>query len=450
MQNAIEGNNKQISNKFVPITPVHLLHLSRTDLDPHIYNITTMYEIHDVMDEKLMREAVKTLLIHHDALRLRFVQTATNWQTHIAEFEEPVPFTSINLTMLGVELQSVAIEAEVETFQKSLNLSVGPLLRVVYFNLGHDQPNRLLFIVHHFTCDAYSYNILIEDFFTAYSQLNQGKSIRLPPKTTSFKDYAKHLAMYARSEILLQEASYWIEKLNKPITPVPVDYPEGIFLPKVSHQIRAQLSEEETHSLLALSQYKISIRDILLASLCQTYEHWTGERTLLVDLLGHGRITPFPNIDLLRTVGWFTRHVPLILDIQGSNLGENVHAIKHEILRIPNSGLGYGVLRYLSSEETQQIFHSLPQPQIMFNYMGKVPHENEDLSQRKVAKEPIKHSQSQRLIDPIRLWLLAYVMEKQLYVALEYQVNLHKKTTIEILLEYFLMTLRTFPGIING
>ncbi|MFL9458805.1 condensation domain-containing protein [Tolypothrix bouteillei VB521301_2] len=52
-----------------------------------------------------------------------------------------------------------------------------------------------------------SWRILLEDLVTGYYQLCEGKTIQLPAKTTSFKDWAQRLGEYAQSNHLNQN---WI------------------------------------------------------------------------------------------------------------------------------------------------------------------------------------------------------------------------------------------------
>src|SRR5262245_2076967 len=98
------------------------------------------------------------------------------------------------------------IEAAAGQPRESLELTDGPLVRAAYFNCGKD-PGRLLIIVHHLAIDIVSWWILLEDLETAYHQLESGHSIELPPKTVSFKAWAKQLTDLSHSGAIDQEAN---------------------------------------------------------------------------------------------------------------------------------------------------------------------------------------------------------------------------------------------------
>ena len=59
---------------------------------------------------------------------------------------------------------------------------------------------RLLIVIHHLAVDGVSWRILLEDMGRAYQQLREGEEVRLPAKTTSFKQWAEMLEEYVRSQ----------------------------------------------------------------------------------------------------------------------------------------------------------------------------------------------------------------------------------------------------------
>ena len=101
---------------------------------------------------------------------------------------------------------------------------------------------------------------------------------------------------------------------------------------------------------------------------------------MLLDLEGHGREEMFADLDLSRTVGWYTSLFPVRLDLGaldleaalagGEALGRALKSIKEQLRALPNNGLGYGLLRYLNRETAPQLAgHAAPQ--IGFNYLGR-------------------------------------------------------------------------------
>ena len=78
-----------------------------------------------------------------------------------------------------------------------------------------------------------------------------------------------------------------------------------------------------------------------------------------------------PNIDLSRTVGWFTSIFSVHLQIdQPHDLGEALKTVKESLRQIPHKGIGQGILTYLASKISPPLGHSL-QPSLSFNYLGQ-------------------------------------------------------------------------------
>jgi non-ribosomal peptide synthase protein (TIGR01720 family) len=82
-------------------------------------------------------------------------------------------------------------------------------------------------------------------------------------------------------------------------------------------------------------------------------------------LEGHGRENIGGDEDVTRTVGWFTSMYPVTLDMQfKQDAIRQLIETKEALHRVPNKGIGYGLLRYLAKKPYQL------QPQIAFNYLG--------------------------------------------------------------------------------
>ena len=434
----------------IPMLPaVHHL-LSRPDTDRHIFNVTSLWEVHMPIDYHIMKQTVAFLLMYHDGLRARFSETDLGWRAHIAELDEHcVPVAQVDLSMLAEDQQSVEIEVEAERLQKTLDLSNGPLLRVVHFFLGEHQPCRLLFVVHHFVCDGFSLDLLQQAFFTVYHQIRRGQAAQLPPKTTSVQSYGECLTVYAHSEILHKEIDYWASERYIQVANLPADYPEGISLPAVRGVVRGQLDEQETRSLLALARQRIAVSDVLLAVLFQTYTYWMGEKSMLVEISHHGRQPPFQQVDLSRTVGWLVNPIPFLLHIErAEDIREVIHSVREQRRLVPHDGLGAGVLRYLGSKEIQERLRSLPQPQLLLNYMGRLPFQIDEAQVlTRPAREVVRNPLSQHMVDPVQICVTAILIGKNLEIAWQYQENLYKRSTVEGLMEDFLRGLRCISSL---
>jgi amino acid adenylation domain-containing protein/non-ribosomal peptide synthase protein (TIGR01720 family) len=377
-----------------PLTPIENWFFSLELSKPSYFNQSLLFEVKEALDAKLLEKTVQRLIEHHDALRLRFKRTEKGWQQEHAGVDGEIPFEHIDLAELGDIEQRKAIESKAEASQASLDIEHGPLIRVVYFDLGREKGRRMLIVIHHLAVDGVSWRILIEDFQHTYWQLSDprraGKGsakdalVELPAKTTSFQYWAQKLDEYARNDERMSQLEYWLEVMGEPYDRLAVDKPEGENKEARNQMVRRTMEREETRVLLqdVPGVYKTEINDILLSALVQGYRNWNAERgiwpvmegetRLLLALEGHGRGELFPEVDLTRTVGWFTNIYPVRLKVKDyDGPGDVIKKVKEQLRRIPQRGMGYGILRYLR-QDSGETLSELDEPRMSFNYLGQV------------------------------------------------------------------------------
>ncbi|EIU7092811.1 TPA: non-ribosomal peptide synthase/polyketide synthase [Pseudomonas aeruginosa] len=331
------------------------------------WNQSVLLEPGQALDGTLLETALQALLAHHDALRLGFRLEDGTWR---AEHRRAVEAGEVLLWQQSVA-DGQALEALAEQVQRSLDLGSGPLLRALLATLG-DGSQRLLLVIHHLVVDGVSWRILLEDLQTAYRQLQAGQAVALPAKTSAFKAWAERLQAHARDGGLEGERGYWLAQLEGVSTELPCDDREGAQSVRHVRSARTELTEEATRRLLqeAPAAYRTQVNDLLLTALARVIGRWTGQADTLIQLEGHGREELFEDIDLTRTVGWFTSLFPLRLS-PVAELGASIKRIKEQLRAIPHKGLGFGALRYLGSAEDRAALAALPSPRITFNYLGQ-------------------------------------------------------------------------------
>ncbi|MEK5235955.1 condensation domain-containing protein [Paenibacillus sp. FSL L8-0470] len=71
-------------------------------------------------------------------------------------------------------------------------------------------------------------------------------------------------------------------------------------------------------------------------------------------------------------MGWFTTIVPTLLDLGScETLPGCIKRVKEGLRSVPNRGLGYGVLKYMTAAEHKQELKFDLRPEICFNYLGQ-------------------------------------------------------------------------------
>ncbi|MGY2180315.1 non-ribosomal peptide synthetase [Pseudomonas agarici] len=352
------------------LTPIQHWFLDSEIAQRQHWNQALVLEPVSALEPHALDQALAALLEHHDALRQSFTGEAGSWR---AEYRAPDETPLLQQVRVASLTHCTALFSET---QRSLDLQQGPLLRALLVD-GPQGEQRLLLAIHHLVVDGVSWRILLDDLQTAYRQSLAGQSLRLPAKTSALRDWADRLQAYAGSESLREELADWQAQLAGPRFELPCERPQGGRQQRHAETLSVRLDAARTRALLqqAPSAYRTQVNDLLLTALARVVCRWTGQPSALVQLEGHGRETLFDEIDLTRTVGWFTSAYPVRLtplNIEaGAGQGDSIKAIKEQLRGVPHKGLGYGVLRYLAEPSLRAAMAALPVAPITFNYLGQ-------------------------------------------------------------------------------
>lgn len=113
--------------------------------------------------------------------------------------------------------------------------------------------------------------------------------------------------------------------------------------------------------------------DLLIAALCHAFlKVFKDRESIVITNEGHGREPWSDDIDLSRTVGWFTVLYPIAVSRgDGDSCSQVVRQIKDNRRKIANNGFSYFASRYLN-EDGQRVFgHHDRLSEVVFNYHGR-------------------------------------------------------------------------------
>jgi non-ribosomal peptide synthase protein (TIGR01720 family) len=262
--------------------------------------------------------------------------------------------------------------------------------------------------------------------------------VALPPKTSSLRQWALRLGELAQSPEARDELPYWIAAAEGDAGRVPLDLPGGENVVAATGSITVELDEAETHALVheVPRAYRTQINDALLVALAQSLAAWTGSSAVRFDLEGHGREPLFGEVDLTRTVGWFTSIFPVRIEVASWEAGEALKSVKEQLRRIPNRGITYGLLRYQSSDPSViERLKQAPQPEVGFNYLGQFADtaKLESSGRMRSARARRRH-----LIE-----IDGAIWGGRLRVDWVYSENHHRRATVDRVAEDFIGRLRS-------
>ncbi|MGO4292378.1 amino acid adenylation domain-containing protein, partial [Chitinophaga sp. RAB17] len=348
------------------------------------FNQSVLMSVSKQTDNMVLAAAVKQLSVYHDALRFAYEVTANGimqvYGTHEVELE------TVDLQHLDATDLATFLPAQADQYHRQMDIRNGVLFRpVLLLTPATETHNRLLLVIHHLAVDGVSWRILLQDLELLLKNSQSGKSATaiLGPKTTSYRQWYEGLVAYSHRNRLQYQQSYW-EQIVQHYTPLPASKSyNGIVTVADTGYVVVTLDSQRTQRLLrdVPRVYHTEINDVLLCALAATLSAWTGRPDVLIGLEGHGREDIIPGTDTSRSVGWFTSMYPVLLQVAaGKQPGALLKDVKEQLRRVPDKGIGFGVLKYISKIPALQGGDAWD---IIFNYLGQTDHvvrESGDLS----------------------------------------------------------------------
>jgi amino acid adenylation domain-containing protein/non-ribosomal peptide synthase protein (TIGR01720 family) len=308
------------------------------------------------------------LLARHDMLRAKLVR-GSRWSFDIPEAGRVEP---------GRQHSDRPLDECIALATEGLDPANGVMLRAVW----RPEARQLVLAAHHVVVDGVSWRILMEDLATAWRQFSSGEPVELPPVGTSFRRWTQLLERAAFDA----DSSYYRRPLpgeDQPLARRALSDTDTV----AGERLRTvTVGPEVTAALLGEipAKFHAGVNDVLLTALAvalarrrrdlgqdQTFAH--------IELEGHGREGQFVAAsagfepELSRTVGWFTTLFPVTVDPGTASdlttpayLTAALKAVKEDLARVPDNGVSYGALRYLTHSD-----FDAPAPQVLFNYLGR-------------------------------------------------------------------------------
>ncbi|ASA20600.1 non-ribosomal peptide synthetase [Paenibacillus donghaensis] len=425
---------------IVKLTPIQRWFFARQSANKSHFNQSLLLYRKEGIDVEAAEQAMKQLLRHHDALRMTYTYETGRWQQYNKKFDEDL-MTLKTIDLCGHTDYPSEMNEEAHGVQSGLSIQNGLLVKLCLFRT--DIGDFLLIVIHHLVVDGVSWRIILEDFASGYEQFLQQQEIKLPSKTDSYQEWSSSLEKYAHSEELEKEAAYWESVIGFSGTQLPKDgIPISNFQSDQS-SVAVQLSRPETDKLFRTAQrtYGLEYNDVLLTALGLALRDWTGDCHSLIDLEGHGREQVCETTEISRTVGWFTSLFPVLLQVsEDGDIEKSLSAVKIMLKQVPNRGIGYGILKYLSPESESGLRFDA-KPDICFNFFGQLDTELHS------SGFSISDLPAGQLIDPEakRLYALdmnAVILEGQLKLLVGYNRAEFTQITIEHFADHIISYLK--------
>ena len=358
----IADGDAEVSDEGLgPVVATPIMHwlnsLERAGGPVDQFNQTVLVQAPVGVTEDDVVAVLQAVLDTHAMLRLRVDSHTTDWSLTVPEAG------LVDARECVRAVQVLSDEAVIEA-RSRLNPAAGVMLSALWVA----PTAQLVLIIHHLAVDGVSWRILLEDLNLAWVQHRGGQQVVLPAPRTSFSRWASLLAECARRPDIVEQARQWQQ-----IAAIPATLPAA--RPESDTQVSAgtfsmSLDTETTRTLLGEvpAAFHAGLQDILLIAFALACAEFlgTGGAPISIDVEGHGRQEELAasnehgeQVDLSRTVGWFTTKYPVALSVGALDwaqisageaaLGAVIKAAKEQ-LRTQPDGATYGLLRYLNTD----------------------------------------------------------------------------------------------------
>ncbi|WP_052360692.1 non-ribosomal peptide synthetase [Oceanobacillus manasiensis] len=339
--------------------------LDNEHLPNHFTQLMGIYGIQH-LEQNRLENALTRVCSHHDFLRLVI---DSNKNLRLKKQDEGNLFHLIELPshMEEDQLHDSLIKA-----QQQIDLYNGPLLVAV----ARYENKELYLAIHHLAVDVVSWTPILEDISTI---LANPKAL-LPKKTTPFPEWTRAVTEWAKNGGAKDELPYWRE-VAKEAQDIVAPFPEVTSRYEETSSVKHWIDRKTSQYLCGEGNQAFHTETVhlFLAFLSRALSSFAQTSALLVNLEGHGREPISSELDVSRTVGWFTSRFPIVLRGNG-DVKDAIKLVKESIRGIPHRGFGFGVLKSLTPDLSQEDKDMLEQlrPVINFNYLGKQEESNQD------------------------------------------------------------------------
>ncbi|MGH1441603.1 MAG: condensation domain-containing protein, partial [Cellvibrionaceae bacterium] len=410
---------KGILKGWYDLLPIQVRFMESSHRAEHHYNQSVLLSLDKRIDSALLSDRITILMDHHDVLRSVYKEGKGHYQASVSDYyvEHEI-------------IDEDSLVALCTHYQEGFDLEEGPLIRFVKMRYKGSDTDRLFIVGHHLVIDGVSWRILLEDL----EGLLIDASYELPIKQSSFRQWSSGLVSYGKS-LSLSVRDYWrgISSGYELLGGVSPDSLSGVL---ESH--RAVLSKERTRCLLQdiHGVYGTEFQDVLLGCLSKVLGDHYSRAKIYIDLEGHGREEVLEGIDIHRTVGWFTSLYPLELEVS-EEIGVHLRETKDRLREVPDKGLSYGVLRYLSASGDE---YRYDKGGILFNYLGDFDNELQE-GVLGIASESSGANISDLNSDGYGLLLTFMIVAGELQMSWSYDTGLYSESLIAELSSLYVLGL---------
>lgn len=329
---------------------------------PEHFNQSVMLEVDSKVSADTISCCLQKIVETHDMLRAKFPYSypviRNKDEDHLYELQE-FYYSSVNDVKRRKELIIQATDA----LNKSLDLLNGPLLKAIFFCFN--DKNYLYITIHHLVVDSVSWSILLDDLNGYCENILLSQNKYKPLHCASYVEWNKKIESLSSIGDVQREMDYW-NKVDQFMLNNIIQY-------KYTDSDKMKCTslvfgEKMTNALVnkAGKTYNMEVKDIIITALLRAMTQTYGNEKQVISMESHGRQNDYIELDIDRTVGWFTSFYPILFENLGIDIQSDLVNVKEKMSCVPKHGSDYLSLKSNNVLKISEYLH----PLVNFNFQG--------------------------------------------------------------------------------
>lgn len=415
--------------------------LSQLDESAVAYNIPMSFRIKGPLNVQAFERTIRQLLNRHEALRTAFTLDGDELKQVVRELDnDAVVVEYIDLTN-DIDRDIRAEEIVEGEALYAFDLETGPLLRVKLLALNHTS-YIVVVNIHHIIFDAWSKDILMNEFVALYTSNALNTPSILPVVSIHYKDYAAWQLAQLNDLVISEQKTFWIRKFATPVAPLALrtDFPR----PSVkTYNGSTQTIHLGDNRRVAVDEFSsrqgVTPFMTMFSALAALLYRYTGQTDLVIGTNVSGRT----HADLQNVIGFFINTLPVRISFAAEDqFTELLQQVKSEVLQSFEHQL-IPFDRIVEEVKPANDLSRSPLFDVMIEYR----------SEDQLAKTfnlgsglDIQEFDFESTISKFDLTFIITEVERGLDVTCEYNTDLFKRETIDHLLARFTLIVDSFTA----
>ncbi len=390
-----------------PCSPAQQKFLAHGFAEPNQWNQAMVLELGIQLDPLVLERAFARLISEHVLVCASFYRDETLGAWY---FRPMPPGTSVLSVYVAPQKAGHGLEPLVNERYRHLatqiDIETGKTFRAELLVVRGK--HVMVLVGHHLVVDVISWRILLDDLMRHYAVLEGVEPAAQAIQSCSFGRWCTHLETH-RAHLQL-DRNYWLAQPGEEPRPA---LDAGV--EKHSGTAWITFSAEETEALLkSAAVQNAGVDRMLLARFFEQCAQARPDEVVQIDVESHGRLSLSPDVDISRTVGWFTSTFPVAFERGQIASGEWVGALHDRLNRLPNLGHAHALIDGLPDVAASRY---------CFNFLGQQRlglRNNWKLRPASIELPGLRGMQNDRIYD---LKLTGKIAEGQLVLDLNFDAS---------------------------